>query len=253
MIINIRPLIAGNWKMNGLKSVGRREAMKLATRLAKQPRAGCDVLVCPPATLLATLREAVKGSRLAIGGQDCHANEAGAHTGDVSAAMLMDLGCAYVIVGHSERRADYKESNKMVRAKAEAAHQAGLRAIVCVGETAAERKRGKTLEVVGKQLTVSLPKNCIAKNTVIAYEPIWAIGTGLTPTTDDVAEVHGFIRARLQRRFRDQGVNMRLLYGGSVKGSNAAELLSVRNVNGALVGGASLTVADFWPIVRTCI
>ena len=141
----------------------------------------------------------------------------------------------------------------MVRAKAEAAHKAGLRAIVCVGETSAERKRGKTLEVVGKQLTVSLPRNCIAKNTVIAYEPIWAIGTGLTPTTDDVAEVHGFIRARLQRRFRDQGVNMRLLYGGSVKGSNAAELLSVRNVNGALVGGASLTVADFWPIVRTCI
>ena len=253
MVVKIRPLIAGNWKMNGLKSVGRREAMKLATRLAKQPRAGCDVLVCPPATLLATLREAVKGSRVAIGGQDCHANEAGPHTGDVSAAMLMDLGCAYVIVGHSERRAEHKESNKMVRAKAEAAHKAGLRAIVCVGETAAERKRGKTLEVVGKQLTVSLPRNCIAKNTVIAYEPIWAIGTGLTPTTDDVAEVHGFIRARLQRRFRDQGVNMRLLYGGSVKGSNAAELLSVRNVNGALVGGASLTVADFWPIVRTCI
>ena len=191
--------------MNGLKSVGRREAKKLATRLAKQPRQGCDVLVCPPATLLATLREAVKGSCVAIGGQDCHADEAGPHTGDVSAAMLMDLGCAYVIVGHSERRVDHKESNKMVRAKAEAAHKAGLRAIVCVGETSAERKRGKTLEVVGKQLTVSLPRNCIAKNTVIAYEPIWAIGTGLTPTTYDVAKVHSFIRARLQRRFRSGG------------------------------------------------
>ena len=253
MTENIRPLIAGNWKMNGLKSVGSREVRKLGKQMAKNPGARCEVLICPPATLLAPLRESIKGSRIIMGGQDCHANTAGAHTGDVSAAMLKDLGCSYVIVGHSERRADHQESSKMVCAKAEAAHKSALRAIICIGETAMDRKRGKTLEVVGKQLTASLPRNSISGNTVIAYEPVWAIGTGLTPTTDDVAEVHNFIRARLKRRFRDQGANMRLLYGGSVKSTNAAELLSVKNVNGALVGGASLTVADFWPIVQTCI
>ena len=253
MAEGIRPLIAGNWKMNGLRLGANREVRKLVTRLARYPKAECEVLICPPATLLAPLREIVKGSRIAIGGQNCHANKAGAHTGDVSAPMLKDLGCAYVIVGHSERRADYKESNKMVRAKTEAAHNSGLRAIICVGETAADRKLGKTLEVVGKQLTASLPGNCVSRNTVIAYEPVWAIGTGLTPTTDDVSEVHDFMRARLKRRFRDQGVKMRLLYGGSVKGANAPELLSVQNVNGALVGGASLTITDFWPIVQSCI
>ena len=253
MVKSIRPLIAANWKMNGLKSVGSREVRKIAKQLSKNPSARCEVLICPPATLLAPLRESKKGSRIAIGGQDCHAKLAGAHTGDVSAAMLKDLGCSYVIVGHSERRADHKESNKMVCAKAEAAHISDLRAIICIGETAVDRKRGKTLEVVGKQLTESLPRNSVSRNTVIAYEPVWAIGTGLTPTTDDVAEVHDFLRARLKRRFRDQGANMRLLYGGSVKGTNAAELLSVQNVNGALVGGASLTAADFWPIVQTCI
>lgn len=247
------PLIAGNWKMNGLKSAGLREARNLAKSMGKVGKAGCEVLLCPPATLLAPMREALKGSRIAIGGQDCHGKAGGAHTGDLSAPMLKDIGCAYVIVGHSERRADHGESSREIRAKAEAVHRAGLRAIICIGETAAERKRGQTLAVVGKQLAASLPKGCTAKNTVVAYEPVWAIGTGLTPTADDVAEVHGAIRARLRRRFRDEGAAMRLLYGGSVKGSNAAELMAVANVNGALVGGASLTAADFWPIVATCI
>mgnify|MGYP001270279329 CR=1 FL=1 len=248
-----RPLIAGNWKMNGLKSAGLREVKKLATRMDKVSKPGCDVLICPPATLLAPLRDAVKGSGIAIGGQDCHGNAAGAHTGDIAAAMLKDIGCGYVIVGHSERRADYGENDRMVRAKAVAAHGAGLRAIICVGETAAERKNGETLKIIGKQLTDSLPKNSTAKNTIIAYEPVWAIGTGLTPTVDDVKEVHAYLRSRLRRRLKADGVAMRLLYGGSVKGSNAAELMAVDNVNGALVGGASLTAADFWPIVETCL
>jgi triosephosphate isomerase len=256
MAPRIRPLIAGNWKMNGLKTNALREAKKLAARMKKQiqsGRPGCDILLCPPSTLLVPLRDALKGSRIALGGQDCHPGVSGAHTGDLSAEMLGDVGCTYIIVGHSERRADHGESSKDVRAKAEAAYRAGLRAIICVGETAAERKKGQTLAVVGKQLTDSLPKGATAKNTVVAYEPVWAIGTGLTPTVDDVAVVHGTIRSRLKRRFKDEGAAMRLLYGGSVKGSNAAELMAVANVDGALVGGASLTAEDFWPIVETCI
>ncbi len=253
MAAKVRPLIAGNWKMNGLKSAAQREVKKLAGRMRKQGRPGCDVLVCPPAHLLAPLLAAVKGSRIALGGQDCHAAASGAHTGDISAEMLADAGCGYVIVGHSERRADHGESSRNVRAKAEAVHRAGLRAIICVGETGAERKRRQTLAVVGKQLTDSLPKGCTARNTVVAYEPVWAIGTGLTPTADDVAQVHAFIRARMQRRFREHGAGMRLLYGGSVKASNAVELMALENVDGALVGGASLTATDFWPIVQTSI
>ena len=253
MVATPRPLIAGNWKMNGLKSAGPRVAKKLVTRMGKVVKPQCDVLICPPATLLAPLRDALKVSCIAIGGQDCHGNASGAHTGDISAAMLKDSGCRYVIIGHSERRADHGESSQEVRVKSDAAQAAGLTAIICVGETAAERKAGQTLKVVGKQLTASLAKGCTAKNTVVAYEPVWAIGTGLTPTVDDVRQVHGFIRAMLRRRFRDDGAAMRLLYGGSVKGSNAEELMAVDNVNGALVGGASLTTADFWPIVATCI
>ncbi|MDA1100077.1 MAG: triose-phosphate isomerase [Proteobacteria bacterium] len=253
MAAKVRPLIAGNWKMNGLKSSALREVKKLAGRMHKAGRTGCDVLLCPPVPLLAPLRVVVKGSRIALGGQDCHAAANGAHTGDISAEMLADAGCGYVIVGHSERRADHGESSRDVRAKAKAVHRAGLRAIICVGETGAERKRGQTLGVIGKQLTDSLPKGCTAENTVVAYEPVWAIGTGLTPTVDDVAQVHAFIRARLQRRFREHAQGMRLLYGGSVKASNAVELMAVANVNGALVGGASLTAGDFWPIVKTCI
>ena len=249
----VRPLIAGNWKMNGLKSDASREVKKLKTRMSKQQRPACDVLLCPPAPLLVPLHQVLKGSRIALGGQNCHDAAGGAHTGDISAEMLADAGCAYVIVGHSERRADHGESSRQVRAKAEAAHRGGLRAVICVGETGADRKRRRTLAVISKQLTDSLPKGCTAKNTVVAYEPVWAIGTGLTPTPDDVAEVHDFIRARLSRRFTGEGAGMRLLYGGSVKASNAAELMAVENVNGALVGGASLTAVDFWPIVETCL
>ncbi len=245
-----RPLIAGNWKMNGLARSGTREARALAKRLAGVKRLGCEVLICPPAPLLPVLRAALKGSRIAIGGQDCHAAATGAHTGDVSAEMLADAGCRYVIVGHSERRADHGETDRRVRAKAEAAHRAGLTAIVCVGETAAQRRRRETLKVVGAQLRGSLPAGATAGNTVVAYEPVWAIGSGLTPTAGDVAEVHASIRSRLVRRFKAEGRGMRILYGGSVKAGNAGELLAVANVDGALVGGASLTAKDFWPIVR---
>ncbi len=245
----IRPLVAGNWKMNGL-TASLAEAQGIAKGLAgPMAGAGADVLICPPATLIAKLSVAVGGSRVAIGGQDCHAKASGAHTGDISAEMLKDAGATSVIVGHSERRADLGESDAIVKAKAEAAHRAGLTAIVCVGETAAERQAGKTLDVVGRQLAGSLPAACRAADTIVAYEPVWAIGTGLTPTAADVAEVHAAIRAALSKRFGAEGEKMRLLYGGSVKASNARELMAVANVNGALVGGASLKADDFLGII----
>ena len=242
-----RPLVAGNWKMNGLAE-SLREATKLKTALVAQP-AGCDVLICPPATLVANLAIAMQGGAVATGGQDCHAKASGAHTGDVSAEMLRDAGATAVIVGHSERRADHAESDVGVRAKAEAAHRAGLIAIVCVGETIEQRKAGETLAVVARQVAGSVPDAATAANTVVAYEPIWAIGTGLTPTAADVAEVHAALRGQLVARFGAAGASMRLLYGGSVKPSNAKELMSVANVNGALVGGASLKADDFLGII----
>ena len=202
-------------------------------------------MVCPPATLVARFAEVARGSPVAIGGQDCHAEASGAHTGDIAAEMLADAGASAVIVGHSERRTDHHESDAEVRAKALAAWRAGLIAIVCVGEQRAEREAGETLAVVGRQLDGSLPDGATAANLVVAYEPVWAIGTGLTPTPADVAEVHGFIRERLATRFGGEGARMRILYGGSVKPSNAGELLSVADVNGALVGGASLKAEDF--------
>ncbi len=229
--------------MNGLAaSAGELTAMIAA---APQVKGRADLLICPPATLVAAFAAAAKGSPVAIGAQDCHARVSGAHTGDISAEMLVDAGAGAIIVGHSERRADHGESDAAVRAKAEAAWRAGAVAIVCVGETRAERDAGKALDVVGAQLAGSLPDGATAVNTVVAYEPVWAIGTGLTPTPADVAEVHAFIRERLVARFKDQGAAMRILYGGSVKPSNAAELMAVANVNGALVGGASLKAADF--------
>lgn len=247
--VKIKALVAGNWKMNGLKASAK-EVKALARLMAKAPkRAKCDVLVCPPATLIPALKDAAKGSKIAIGGQDCHANVSGAHTGDISAEMLKDAGAAYVIVGHSERRADHGETSAIVRDKALAAHRAGLVAIVCVGETEAQRDAGETLAVIREQLAQSLPKGITAKNTIVAYEPVWAIGTGRTPTADDVAKVHAAIRAALKKRFKAEGEAMRLLYGGSVKASNAAELMAVPNVNGALVGGASLKAADFNGII----
>ena len=246
---SIRPMVAGNWKMNGLKaSLGEVEALKAGLG-ERAGRVAADVMLCPPATLVAAMAAVASGSSIAVGGQDCHPNSSGAHTGDIAAEMLRDAGAAAVIVGHSERRADHGEGDATVRAKAEAAHRAGLVAIVCVGETATQRKAGETLAVVGAQLQGSLPDGATAQTTIVAYEPVWAIGTGLTPTAADVAEVHAMMRDALVQRFGPQGQAMRLLYGGSVKASNAAELMGVANVNGALVGGASLKAADFLGII----
>lgn len=246
-----RPLIAGNWKMNCLRADGLALASSLAAKASEKGSLGCDILVCPPATLLSKVVAATKDSAVAVGGQDCHVATSGAHTGDVAAPMLADIGAGYVLVGHSERRADHGESSTDIRKKAIAAHDAGLIAVVCVGETDEERDLGATLPVVNGQVAVSVPDGATAKNTVIAYEPVWAIGTGRTASVAEVAEVHAAIRAELVARFED-GNEFRILYGGSVKPSNAAELLGVADVDGALVGGASLKVEDFWQIIETC-
>ena len=247
----IRPLIAGNWKMNGLKaSLAEFEAMREG---AAGVAAKADLLVCPPVTLIAAFADKARGSKtLAIGGQDCHPKASGAHTGDISAEMLADAGASAVIVGHSERRADHGESDALVRQKAEAAWRAGLVAIVCIGETQAQRDAGQTLDICGSQLKGSLPDGATAANLVVAYEPVWAIGTGLTPTAGDVEQIHKFIRQTLTARFSGEGAKMRILYGGSVKPSNAAELMAITNVNGALIGGASLKAADFLAIAADC-
>jgi triosephosphate isomerase len=244
-----RKLIAGNWKMNGLKADGLDLASDLAGRLKGAGPVVFDMLVCPPFPLLFPVGEAIADSPLALGGQDCASKTSGAHTGDVAPTMLKDAGCRFVILGHSERRTDHGESDALVKAKAEAARQAGLVPIVCVGETEAERDGGRALEVVGRQVAGSLPDGLSAETLVIAYEPVWAIGTGKTPTVKDVAEVHGHIRGLIQGRVKDAG-GVRLLYGGSVKPANARELLAVENVDGALVGGASLVATDFWEIAR---
>jgi triosephosphate isomerase (TIM) len=243
-----RPLVAGNWKMNGLR--GEREVLRqVQAGYTPGLKAKVDLLVCPPATLIRLFAREAVGTRVAIGGQDCHAKEAGAFTGDISAEMLADAGADYVIVGHSERRQYHAEKDADVCAKAAAAHRAGLTAIVCVGETRTEREAGKTLAVVRKQLRGSVPAQSRSRNLVVAYEPVWAIGTGLTPTVADVAEVHALVRDELRRLVgRAEHGHVRILYGGSVKPTNAAELLSVENVNGALVGGASLVAADFLAI-----
>ena len=240
---HMRPLIAGNWKMNGVRA-SLAELGQMAAGVGDVWRRA-DLLICPPATLVMSAAVVALGTRIAIGAQDCHPKASGAHTGDISAEMLADLGATAVIVGHSERRTDHGETDALVRQKAEAALRAGLIAIVCVGETQAERDTGKALDVVGRQLAGSLPDGVTAASLVVAYEPVWAIGTGRTPTVADVLEVHGFIRNQLKQRFNGEGAAVRILYGGSVKPSNAAELLSVPDVNGALVGGASLKAADF--------
>lgn len=238
---NVRPLVAGNWKMNGLAA----SAGELTKMMAGAAGLQCDLMVCPPATLIAQLAKAAGGSAVTIGGQDCHAGASGAHTGDIAAEMLADAGARAVIVGHSERRTDHHETDAQVRAKAQAAWRAKLTAIVCVGEQRAQREAGETLKVVGGQLDGSLPDGATGANLVVAYEPVWAIGTGLTPTPADVAEVHAFIRQRLLARYGAEGATVRILYGGSVKPSNAKELLTITDVNGALVGGASLKAEDF--------
>jgi triosephosphate isomerase len=241
----MRKLAAGNWKMNGLsESLAEIDAL-----IGAHPEPGCDVLICPPATLLSRLSDKAAGTALATGGQDCHHAPSGAHTGDISAAMIADAGGTYVILGHSERRADHGETDTLVATKAQIARGAGLIAVICVGETLEERDAGRTLDIVGGQLAGSVPDGATAKNTVIAYEPVWAIGTGKVPTLGEIGEVHDDIRARLAARFGDEADGMRLLYGGSVKPSNAAEIFGVPNVDGALVGGASLKASDFGGII----
>ena len=248
----IRQLVAGNWKMNGLSSQLAEVKAITAALASGQVPSVVDILICPPATLIAHLAEVAKGSRLGVGGQDCHWQASGAHTGDISAEMLRDAGAGFVIVGHSERRADHGETDAVVKAKAEAGHRAGLTSIVCVGETEGQRRSGLTLAVVGRQLANSIPAAATSTDTIVAYEPVWAIGTGLTPTAAEVADVHAFIRSALVERFGAEGGKMRILYGGSVKPSNAAELMAVPNVDGALVGGASLKAADLLGIVAGC-
>lgn len=237
----MRKLAAGNWKMNGtLASLAELDALLGEDR-------DCEVLICPPATLIHPMVARIAGEAVAVGGQDCHADANGAHTGDLAAAQLADAGAEYVIVGHSERRTDHAEDDATVAAKAQAAHKAGLTAIVCVGETEAQRDGGETLDVIARQLAGSIPDGARAGNTVVAYEPVWAIGTGRTPDSAQIAEVHAAIRDALTARFADGG-DFRLLYGGSVKPGNAAEIFAIPHVNGALVGGASLKAADFLEI-----
>jgi len=241
----MRKLAAGNWKMNGSPAA----LAELTALVAAHPDPACEMLICPPATLIAQAAWTARGSRLGLGGQDCHASASGAHTGDISAAMLKDAGAGYVILGHSERRADHGETDAQVQAKALAAQAAGLVPIVCVGETEAQRDAGQTLAVIGAQLDGSVPEGATAAGLVVAYEPVWAIGTGRTPTLAEIAEVHAFLRARLQGLIGAEAAGTRLLYGGSVKPSNAAEIFAVPHVDGALVGGASLKAADFGTIV----
>jgi triosephosphate isomerase len=247
---DIRPLMAGNWKMNGVKASVAEATVIRDALSGPMASISSDVMLAPPATLIAGFAAALAGSSLLLAGQDCHAKSCGAHTGDIAAEMLKDAGASAVIIGHSERRADHGETSAEVTAKAEAAHRAGLTAIVCIGETQGERAAGLTLPVVSRQLKTSLPKVAGAENLVIAYEPVWAIGTGLIPTPADVATVHAAIRADLLKLFGAEGQRIRVLYGGSVKPENAASLMSIENVNGALVGGASLKASDFLAIVR---
>jgi triosephosphate isomerase len=244
MTSGIRPLVAGNWKMNGT-GASLDELLRIVRGFAGELERETDALLCVPATLVHRAAGVMSGSAVRCGGQDCHPAESGAHTGDISAEMLKDAGASHVIVGHSERRADHGETDELVRAKAEAAWRAGMVAIICIGETRDQREDGETLDVLSRQIAGSLPAGATAKNTVIAYEPVWAIGTGLTPTALDVEKAHAHIRGELSGAIGAEADHMRILYGGSVKPSNARELMAVANVDGALVGGASLKADDF--------
>ncbi|PVA11612.1 triose-phosphate isomerase [Pelagivirga sediminicola] len=242
-----RKLAAGNWKMNGTRA----DLAELEALCTAHDGADVDLLICPPFTLITAAAQLCDGHDMRIGGQDCHMAASGAHTGDISAEMLKDAGASAVILGHSERRADHAETSDIVRAKARAAHDAGLLAIICVGESLSKREAQNTLDIIGGQLSSSIPDSATGENTVVAYEPCWAIGTGLTPTPDQIGDVHDFIRTRLEKRFgAGIGRSVRLLYGGSVKAGNAAEIFAVSNVDGALVGGASLKADDFSPIIK---
>ena len=241
----MRKLAAGNWKMNGINA----SLSEVAALLKAHPAPACEMLLCPPSPLLSRMADLATGTQLKLGGQDCHAETSGAYTGDVSAAMLADAGATHVILGHSERRAMHGETDAVVLAKAQAAIAADLTAIICVGETERQRGAGATLDVIGAQLLSSLPTEATSANVVIAYEPVWAIGTGRTPTLPEIADVHLFLRSRLTARMGADALDVRLLYGGSVKPSNAAEIFALPNVDGALVGGASLKAVDFGAIV----
>ena len=248
-----KTLIAGNWKMNCLLEDGVALAKGVALEVKKAARKDCEFLICPPFTLLALAKKAIKGSRVMLGAQDCHFNTKGAHTGDVSPEMLKDLGCQYVILGHSERRTDHKETNELIAKKAQAAINAGLKVIICIGETEQERDNGETINVCTSQIMGSVPEESTYQNTVIAYEPVWAIGTGKTPTTAEVQDVHAAIRKVVSKKLGRANANkMRILYGGSMKPSNAKELLALPDVDGGLIGGASLKVSDFIAISEAC-
>lgn len=246
----LKKLIAGNWKMNKTKAEGLSLAKDLSGKMESLDKAAFDLLLCPPATLIDTVSVAVASSGILVGGQDCHFEGAGAHTGDISAEMLKDLGCTHVIVGHSERRANHSETSSLVAKKAAAAQAQKLTAIICVGETAEDRDSGRATEIVAKQLDGSLPPTALPENTVIAYEPVWAIGTGKTATPDDIRDMHAFIRTALANLI-DEPEKVRILYGGSVKPDNAGDIFATENVDGALVGGASLKAEDFWGIAQS--
>ena len=240
----MRKLAAGNWKMNGTRA-SLSEVKAINAELDDTDPA---VVICPPVSLLIPACDI--GGKIGIGAQDCHMVSSGAHTGDISANQIADTGATYVIIGHSERRTDHGETSDMIKAKAQAAHKAGLIAIVCIGETLAEREAGETLNVLDQQMSGSIPNGATSQNTVIAYEPVWAIGTGLVPTLDQIDEAHRFMRAELLTALGADAQNISLLYGGSVKGSNADDIFSVADVDGALVGGASLSAHDFVPIIK---
>lgn len=243
----MRKLAAGNWKMNG----SRAALAELQALTQAHPDPAVDILICLPATLIHPARTLLENAPLALGGQDCHTAASGAHTGDIAAAQLADAGANAVIVGHSERRENHAETSDIVRQKAIAAHQAGLIAVICLGETLSQREAGETLAVIGAQLSASLPDSCTAANTVVAYEPVWAIGTGKIPTSAQIADVHSFIREGLTAELgAHEAAGLRLLYGGSVKPANAAEIFAIADVDGALVGGASLNCDDFSAIIR---
>ena len=248
MTTTITPLIAGNWKMNGLRA-SLDELTALADMLIAGEAPRAVVVICPPATILAAVASQGATSGILAGGQDCHPDASGAHTGDIAAGMLADAGAQYVIVGHSERRADHGETDDIVRAKAEAAMGAGLKPIICVGETEAERDGGRAESVVAAQLAGSIPDAASQHDVIVAYEPVWAIGTGRTPANEDIAGMHDAIRRQLVDRFGDRGQSIHILYGGSLKPQNARDILAIENVNGGLVGGASLLAKDFATII----
>ncbi len=253
MIFKRRPLVAGNWKMNGRVDFAKSFADDLVAKVNDARSSHFDLLLCPPATLLSPVADKISEAGIFLGGQDCHVAANGAHTGDISAEMLKDLGCTYTIIGHSERRTDHFETNEIVKSKAEAALIANLIAIICIGETEIERKNGATNEIVMEQIVASIPKQANSGNIVIAYEPVWAIGTGRTPSAKEVQDVHALMRKTLSERIgNEQSTKTRLLYGGSVKPGNAIELMSLPDVDGALVGGASLSDKDFLAIAESC-